>query len=77
MTVVRSKFVCQSKRQYVGWGTNPFLYEYSFTPVSVGSDENKRFFAATPNGELKLSTVTDDQFVPGREYYLDLCPAAP
>ena len=74
-TTVRCKFTCQSKKQYVGWGTNKTLYEYEFTAVTTGSDENKAFFAATPSGSLKVSTVTDDRFIVGAEYYIDLVPA--
>lgn len=41
--------------------------------------ENGRFYAATPAGEMKLTTVNGkaaELFVPGREYYIDFSEAA-
>lgn len=80
MRMVRCKFKCTSKREYEGWrrnneGVAAPLYEYEFTPVSGGSPENDAFFAATPTGLLKVSTVTDGSFQVGQAYYLDLTAA--
>jgi hypothetical protein len=51
-----------------------FVYDAKFYPVSGGSEENKRFFASTPSGNIELSTIREDEFVPGKEYYIDfLC----
>jgi len=49
-----------------------------FNPVVGNSEENKKFFAATPSGEFKLSVVNPDawkQFELNKEYYLDFTPA--
>lgn len=73
----RCKFTCTSVKKYSasGWYTEPkadFMYEATFQAVTGGSEENKKFFASTPTGELKVSTVREDLFVPGREYFLDI-----
>lgn len=74
---VRAKFRCdEMTKRKAGWpGGVPFHYEYSFSAVTSGSEENESFFAATPNGEVKLRTVRDDLFEVGNEYYLDFTPA--
>ena len=47
----------------------------NFTPVySLGSEENKAFWDATPTGSLQLGVVNQaawSQFELGKEYYLD------
>lgn len=71
MTVV-AKFVCHAKTQRKGWsGTPEFLYEYEFQPVTGTSEENNKFFASTPGGQLKMTAVREDLFVPGQAYYLE------
>ena len=74
-TTVRSKFFCNTKTQRRDG--NRFLYDYEFGAVTSGSEENKDFFAWTPSGNLKISSVTDGQFIPGQEYYLDITYAPP
>ena len=69
--MIRAKFTCTSKRQYKGWGGHDFFYEYEFQVVQGGSKENEQFFASTPSGNIKLSAVADDLFMPGQDYYLD------
>lgn len=50
-----------------------------FTPVMDGSEENKRFHAATPGGEF-TATLSEDAaeslgaFKLGEEYYVDFTP---
>jgi hypothetical protein len=44
--------------------------------VTDGSPENKAFWEATPSGELSVSTVKQDVFEVGTEYYLDITAAA-
>lgn len=53
-----------------------------FRGVSDGSDENKKFFAATPRAEFKLnlsesaaSVLGLDQGKIGSEFYVDFTPA--
>ena len=73
----RAKFVCNSVRKFKGYNGHDFLYESEFSAVS-GNDagENAKFFAATPNGSIKISTVVEDHFTPGQTYYIDFTPAA-
>lgn len=76
VTTVRAKFMCNSVTKYKsGWGDFPIHYNFKFQVVSSGSDENKKFFAATPSGIVELSAVNADLFEVGREYYLDFSPA--
>jgi hypothetical protein len=78
----RCKFVCNGVEKTVnGWrntdGTkdNQFLYRAKFSIVSDGSEENKQFFKWTPSGNLEVGIYTEDRFMPGQEYYIDITPA--
>ena len=68
---VRCKFVCDSKREFSQL-QGKIYYDYQFHAVYTGSEENNRFFAFTPGGQLNVSTVLDGSFAVGKEYYLDL-----
>jgi hypothetical protein len=74
---VRAKFRCSgiTKREHWDKSQAAFTYDAEFHAVTGGSEENKAFFAATPTGNLKLSTVRADLFEPGKDYYLDFTPA--
>lgn len=75
--MVRCKFKCMSKREFEGWsGTKSPLYDYSFNVVTSGSDENKKFWEYTPSGTFNITSITDDQFKVGKEYYIDLQEAS-
>lgn len=71
---VRAKFLCQSVTKIKSWPGvkegEPFLYNSEFNVVSVGSPENKEFFASTPSGQISIKS-TGDLFEPGKEYYID------
>jgi hypothetical protein len=67
---VRAKFLCNSMEINLD-GKGGFLYNYKFNAVYSGSEENKKFFAYTPSGTMQLSSVRDDLFEIGKEYYLD------
>ena len=72
MNKVRAKFKCTSVTKGCGWGNNEFLYSAEFGAVTgQGSEENEQFFAATPSGNIKVSTVREDHFLVGKEYYVD------
>lgn len=77
----RCKFTCSAvtKRQYNVWakdGSGPptagFVHEAEFFPVSDGTPENKAFFASTPTGSVKIGTIREEVFVPGKSYYFDI-----
>jgi hypothetical protein len=55
---------------------NTFVFDVVFHPVLMNSEENEKFFAATPAGQIQLATVRGDHFVPGTLYYMDLWEAA-
>ena len=73
--VIRAKFKCNSVTKRTGWNGSEFVYDAKFSPVTSGSDENKKFYAATPGGECNLISILPDAFVVGSEYYLDFTPA--
>lgn len=73
--MTRCKFKCQSVTKRLGFNGDPFNYDAEFQVVYGGSPENKAFFAATPSGSIKVATFKEDQFVPGKEYYVDFTPA--
>ena len=75
MNTIRCKFECVEVVKRKGWGENKFLYAAKFQGVTSGSEENEKFFAATPSGNLEVSTVKDDLFSVGKTYYLNLTPA--
>jgi hypothetical protein len=65
---VRCKFVCSFKEGQ----------SVHFSPVYSGSEENQKFFQATPGGQIAFYTVNEsalEQFEQGKEYYVDFTPA--
>lgn len=67
---VRAKFKCTSKEANPHGGGDLIRLD----PVIDGSEENKRFFRATPGGQIQLATVNPqaaEQFEVGHEYYVD------
>ena len=74
----RAKVTCVGVRKYRGWGSQPapMFWEAEFVPVTGDSTENKSFFASTPSGNIKLSTIREDHFEPGKSYYVDFTEAA-
>lgn len=81
---VRAKFTCinvEDKQGTVydandGTMSSGLYRRFTFLPVYGGSDENKKFFAATPSGEITIDCVRQDVvFERGKEYYVDFSPA--
>ena len=76
---VRAKFVVQSKRDSLHWDRSKgTVSTIELHPVSDGSEENKRFFEATPGGKIELGILNAEaakQFDLGRSYYVDFTPA--
>jgi hypothetical protein len=63
-----------------GWSTSGGR-TVEFRPVSGGSEENKKFYEATPSGELKFQisgaaaqALGLDQGKIGSEFYVDITP---
>ena len=82
--MTRAKFILVSKTEQRGYryengqSTPEVHVTLNFQVVTSGSDENKAFFASTPNGELKLNLVNKalaDQFELMKEYYIDISAA--
>ena len=71
MEKTRAKFKCNSVTKQLGWGGIEFVYNANFSAVMANSEENKLFFASTPGGNISLSTVREDHFQVGKEYYVD------
>ena len=69
--MTRCKVICEAVTKRKWSAEEQYIYESEFTPVTTGSDENKQFFASTPTGSLKLGVLRNDQFTPGKEYYVD------
>lgn len=67
----RTKFTCVGITKRTGWGEHEFLYDAEFQVVTSDSEENKKFFAATPSGNIKVGTVKADHFEVGKTYYVD------
>lgn len=74
-SAMRAKFKVTSITQQAHWGKpGASLYTLALQPVTSGSDENKRFYEATPGGEIKLSVVSEEigkRFPIGKEVYVD------
>lgn len=74
--MVRAKFTCISVTKRKNYDAQkPMLWDYEFSPVTSGSEENKKFFSYTPSGTIKLSSIAAEMFDVGMEYYLDFTPA--
>lgn len=77
---VRAKFKVHSVVQNIGYSAaNPVNYTVKLIPVCDGSEENKRFYAMTPGGDITLTTISEKAgsiFRAGQEYYIDFTPAS-
>lgn len=76
---VRAKFKLHSYETSLHYSDpKKELRTLKFSPVTGGSDENQRFFAWTPGGQLQLGLLNPEawtQFELGKEYYLDFTVA--
>lgn len=76
---VRAKFTCKSITRQQHWDkTKGDLVTVRLEPVSSGSPENAAFYAATPSGQIELSTLNAEagnQFELGQAYYIDFTKA--
>jgi hypothetical protein len=80
MKSVRAKFKVQSITTTLHWQADKgHMGTVRLQPVSGGSDENKRFYEATPAGQIELGTLNQEalaMFVIGQEFYVDFTPAS-
>lgn len=70
---VRAKFKVDKKSETL------YGFEFVLTPVHGDSPENKTFFKYTPSGSINIAVVNPevgDQFVLGKEYYVDFTLAS-
>ena len=75
---VRAKFAVQSITTTKAWNSPGLMGTVRLSPVTSGSEENKKFYEATPGGVIELGTVNEEalkQFVIGDEFYVDFTPA--
>lgn len=85
---VRAKFRCMSVGKQYSYtdaeNNDVFHYSVRLLPVLGNkrghgfSEENKKFYAATPSGEIEMSMVSETAialFEPGKSYYVDFTEA--
>lgn len=79
--MVRCKFRCNQVKEQVGYvydgreSRQAVIQEATFVAVTSGSEENKKFFAATPVGTLTIGSHVAPSFEAGKYYYLDISEA--
>jgi hypothetical protein len=69
---VRAKFRCNYVIPYNDG------FKVNLSPVTYGSEENKKFYQMTPWGECYFGTVNAEAakcFEQGKEYYIDFIKA--
>lgn len=69
---VKAKFRCELNTKQ-DFGNGETVHNIRLSPVVDGSEENKKFYAATPGGNIQLNTVNAaaaEQFEEGKEYYV-------
>lgn len=79
MSEVRAKFVVCSISRSQYYRNHGEMQTIKLTPVTDGSDEDKRFYASTPTGSIELGVLNKeagDRFELGATYYVDFTKAA-
>lgn len=74
---IRAKFKVSRIERSI-WRQGVEVQTIVLHPVVSGSDENTRFYEATPNGEIKIGTVNAEaaaKFELESEYYVDFTKA--
>jgi hypothetical protein len=76
---VIAKFKVDKVERALDWSDKTReLQTICLSPVTSGSEENKRFYAYTPSGQINLGTVNAEaaaMFELGKEYYVTFTPA--
>ncbi len=81
--MVRAKFVVESYETRKSNTRDPESEELrtvTLIPVVDGSEENKKFFRWTPNGQIKIGILNPEawkQLELGKSYFVDFTDAAP
>lgn len=78
MGTVRAKVRIEEKTQRA-WGDDQHAVDVTMNVVYRNSEENERFFKATPSGKITLGGLKPETaalFEIGKEYYVDFTPAA-
>lgn len=71
--MTRCKFKCDEVSKTKHWDKEKgYLYGVKMSPVTSGSEENKKFFSASPSGQFILGCIHPDLFDPGKEYFIDI-----
>ncbi len=79
--MIRCKFKCVStttqegSRQVDGVYQKCLTYGAKMQAVYGDSEDNKKFWDATPGGSLEVYCVNQMPWVVGGEYYIDITPA--
>ncbi len=80
---VRLNYVQKGESQHwnAGMCTTYLSHTANFSFVSAGSgpnqsEENRRFWEATPNGKFEVVTSKEMPWTIGEEFYLDIVPVA-
>ena len=71
----RLKMVCSETRTRRHWQGTGKTGGAILNAVTSGSEENKQFFEATPNGRMEFDTINEAalaMFEPGAEYYVTI-----
>lgn len=75
MQQVRAKMKVTSVTLSENWVQGePPLVSVVLNPVMGNSEENKKFWKASPSGKVELSILNSEaskQFIIGKEYYVD------
>lgn len=75
---VRAKFKVNSITRQTGYNGAKEVQTIKLAPVTSGSEENSKFYAATPGGQIELSIIPLDvasNFDIGDEFYVDFTKA--
>lgn len=76
--MVRCKFRCHCKQEYRDANGKLTGVKVGMSPVYYGSEENEKFFEATPSGEINFYSVNPavaEVIIENKEYYIDITPA--
>lgn len=77
---VKLKFKVTQQTQQATWNGPGTIGSVKLNPVTSGSDENKKFYEATPGGSIEFSTINEAALkaLPvGAEVYVTLEVATP